>query len=143
MIVAEFDYIVVGAGSAGCVIASRLSERPDVRVLLIEAGSGERSRAMIVPNEWPDLLGSAADWAYETTDQADAGATAYPRGKTLGGSSSINAMAHVRGHRAIYDGGPRVALPAGASPSCCRTSNGQSRPKGVILHCVAPMARSG
>ena len=101
---AEFDYIVVGAGSAGCVIASRLSEQPEVRVLLIEAGSAERSRAMIVPNEWPDLMGSASDWAYLTTDQADAGATLYPRGKTLGGSSSINAMAHVRGHRAVYDG---------------------------------------
>jgi choline dehydrogenase len=99
----EYDYIVVGAGTAGCVLAARLSEDPDVRVLLIEAGGSERTRAMTVPNAWPGNLGSAADWAEFTVDQADAGPALYPRGKALGGSSAINAMAHVRGHRAVYD----------------------------------------
>jgi choline dehydrogenase len=100
----NYDYIVVGAGTAGCVLAARLSEDPGVRVLLLEAGDAERTRAMTVPNAWPENLGSAADWAQVTTKQADAGPAAYPRGKALGGSSAINAMAHVRAHPAVYDG---------------------------------------
>ena len=101
---AEYDYVVVGAGTAGCVIASRLSEDSGTSVLVLEAGRPERTRAMTVPSAWPENLGSAADWADMTTGQADAGRVAYPRGRALGGSSAINAMAHVRGHRAVYDG---------------------------------------
>jgi choline dehydrogenase len=100
----EYDYIVVGAGTAGCAVAARLSQDPAASVLLVEAGSGERTRAMTVPNEWPALLGSAADWASLAGDQAAIGNAVLPRGRTLGGSSTINAMAHLRGHRAIYDG---------------------------------------
>ena len=100
----EFDYIVVGAGTAGCVLAARLTQDPGTRVLLLEAGGGERTRAMTVPDAWPDLLGTAADWGDVTSAQADAGPVPYPRGKTLGGSGAINAMAHIRGHRAVYDG---------------------------------------
>ena len=99
----NFGYIVVGAGSAGCVVASRLSQDPGVRVLLAEAGGPERTRAMTVPGAWPENLGSAADWAGVTTPQAGAGPVAYPRGKALGGSGEVNAMAHIRGHRAVYD----------------------------------------
>jgi choline dehydrogenase len=102
--VTDYDYIIVGAGTAGCVLAARLSEDAGTRVLLLEAGSAERTRAMTVPDAWPELLGSEADWADVTTAQADAGATAYPRGRALGGSGAINAMGHVRGHRAVYDG---------------------------------------
>ncbi len=100
---AEYDYIVVGAGTAGCVVAARLTEDAATRVLLVEAGSLRRTRAMRVPNEWPANLGSAADWGDTTTAQADAGSAPYPRGRAAGGSSAINAMAHVRGHRALYD----------------------------------------
>jgi choline dehydrogenase len=99
----DFDYIVVGAGTAGCVLAARLSEQPDVRVLVLEAGSSARTRAMTVPNAWPENLGSAADWGEYTTPQASTGPVRYPRGRALGGSGAINAMAHVRGHRAVYD----------------------------------------
>jgi choline dehydrogenase len=102
--VTEFGYIVVGAGTAGCVLAARLSEDPGSRVLLLEAGGAERTRAMTVPDAWPELLGSAADWAGLTTAQADAGPVTYPRGRAVGGSGAINAMAHVRGHPAVYDG---------------------------------------
>jgi choline dehydrogenase len=99
-----YDYIVAGAGTAGCVLAARLSQDPAARVLLLEAGSFPRTRAMTVPNAWPENLGSAADWADRTTSQADAGPIRYHRGRALGGSGAINAMAHVRGHRAGYDG---------------------------------------
>ena len=100
----EFGYIVVGAGTAGCVVAAQLSEDASARVLLLEAGGLERTRAMTVPSAWPGNLGSAADWADVTASQADAGPIPYPRGRGLGGSGAINAMAHVRGHRAVYDG---------------------------------------
>jgi choline dehydrogenase len=101
--VEAYNYIVVGAGTAGCVLAARLSEEPGARVLLLEAGTAERTRAMAVPNAWPENLGSAADWGYVTTSQAEAGPLPYPRGRALGGSGAINAMAHVRGHPAVYD----------------------------------------
>ena len=100
----DFSYVVVGAGTAGCVVATRLSQDADVRVLLLEAGGSERARGMTMPNAWPDNLGSAADWANATTEQAEAGPVAFPRGRGLGGSGAINAMVHVRGHRAVYDG---------------------------------------
>lgn len=99
----DFDYIVVGAGTAGCVLGARLSEQRDVRVLVLEAGSPARTRAMTVPNAWPQNLGSAADWGEYTMPQAATGPVRYPRGRALGGSGAINAMAHVRGHRAVYD----------------------------------------
>ena len=99
-----YDYVVVGAGTAGCVLAARLSQDPAVQVLLLEAGSAERTRAMTIPNAWPENLGSEADWGNTTTAQAEAGPVVYPRGRALGGSSAINAMAHLRGHRAVYDG---------------------------------------
>jgi len=102
--VTEYDYIVVGGGTAGCVVAARLTQDASTRVLVLEAGSSERPAAMTVPDAWPQLLGTAADWAGVTTGQAEAGPVAYPRGRALGGSGAINAMAHARGHRAVYDG---------------------------------------
>ncbi|MCW2639031.1 MAG: glucose-methanol-choline oxidoreductase [Dactylosporangium sp.] len=101
----RFDYVVVGAGSAGCVLAARLSEDPQNRVLLLEAGAADGPDNMAVPPAWPTLIGSEADWGYATVPQPAAGGIArrYPRGKVLGGSSSINAMAFIRGHRTNYD----------------------------------------
>jgi choline dehydrogenase-like flavoprotein len=100
----DYGLIVVGAGTAGCVLAARLSADAGARVLLLEAGSAERTSAMSVPSAWPQNVGSAADWGYVTTGQAEAGQVPYPRGRALGGSSAINAMAHTRGHPAVYDG---------------------------------------
>lgn len=85
----EFDYIIVGAGTAGCVLAARLTEDPGTRVLLLEAGGSERTRTMTMPDAWPELLGSAADWADVTSAQADAGPVPYPRGRALGGSGAM------------------------------------------------------
>ena len=101
--VKEHDYIVIGGGTAGCVLAARFTEDPGIRVLLLEAGAADPLPAMAEPAAWPELIGSAADWAGLTTAQADAGELPYPRGRGLGGSGAINAMAHVRGHRAVYD----------------------------------------
>jgi choline dehydrogenase len=101
----SYDFIVVGAGTAGSVLATRLSEDPDVQVLLLEAGAADGPEMMSIPGAWPLLIGSDVDWGYRTVPQPGLGGDAipYPRGKVLGGSSAINAMFHLRGHRSAID----------------------------------------
>jgi hypothetical protein len=93
-----FDYVIVGAGSAGCVLANRLSADPSVRVLLLEAGPPDTLDTIRVPALWSGLFGSEVDWDYRLEPQPHyAGSDLYPRGgKTLGGSSAINAMVYIR-----------------------------------------------
>jgi choline dehydrogenase len=100
-----FDFIIVGAGSAGCVLANRLSGDPDTRVLLVEAGGQDSYPAIEQPGQWTRLLGTELDWAYPTTPEEalEGRALTWPRGRVLGGSSTINAMSYARGHRLNFD----------------------------------------
>jgi choline dehydrogenase len=100
-----YDYIVVGAGSAGCALASRLTEQPDINVLLIEAGLPDRKREIHIPAAFSKLFQSGVDWNFLTEPQGQLNGRRlyWPRGKMLGGSSSMNAMVYMRGARADYD----------------------------------------
>ena len=102
-----YDYTIVGAGSAGCVLARRLAQAGR-GVLIIEAGGPATLPAISVPPDWPQLQGSSADWRYVTAPQRHLGGRIipYPRGKVVGGSSAINALAYQRGHRAAFDRWP-------------------------------------
>jgi choline dehydrogenase len=104
-----YDFIVVGLGSAGCVMANRLSEDPKVKVLLLEAGPSqipaEIENRIETPALWPTLLGSAVDWSYHSVPQPGLSGreTFEPRGRLTGGSSNLYVLMHIRGHPSDYD----------------------------------------
>ncbi|GIH08443.1 putative GMC-type oxidoreductase [Rhizocola hellebori] len=102
----RFDYVIVGAGAAGCVLAHRLSADPAVRVALLEAGGPDKAQEIRIPAAFSKLFTTAYDWNYRTSKQSGLGDRElyWPRGKTLGGSTSINAQMWLRGQRADYDG---------------------------------------
>ncbi|HEY7929499.1 MAG TPA: GMC family oxidoreductase N-terminal domain-containing protein [Steroidobacteraceae bacterium] len=110
----HYDYIVVGAGTAGCVLANRLSARPDVRVLLLEAGGRDNWIWFHIPVGYLFAIGNPrSDWMFRTESEAGLHGRSlhYPRGKVVGGSSAINAMICMRGHAADYDGWRELGLP--------------------------------
>jgi choline dehydrogenase-like flavoprotein len=126
-----FDYIMVGGGSAGCVLAGRLRKTPNVQVCLLEAGPADRSVLIHCPAGLALMAKSGQlNWAL-----SEHGAAAgperprgyQPRGKVLGGSSSVNAMIYARGHRRLRPLGRRRATPAGAGTMCCPTSSGRAQ----------------
>jgi choline dehydrogenase len=101
-----YDYIIVGAGSAGCVLAARLTENSSAKVLLLEAGGPDTAREIRIPAAFSKLFKTAVDWNYSTEPEPylNNRKLYWPRGKVLGGSSSINAMIYIRGNAADYDG---------------------------------------
>lgn len=101
----SYDYAIIGAGSAGCVLAARLSEDAAARVLLLEAGSSDTHANIHIPAAFPNLFKTKWDWDYSTEPQKQLHdrQVYWPRGKMLGGSSSMNAMIYIRGHASDYD----------------------------------------
>lgn len=105
-----YDFVIVGAGSAGSVLANRLSENPAVRVLVLEAGNSQISpdieTRIQTPAAWPTLLGSEVDWGYRSVPQSALGGreTYEPRGKLPGGTSNLYVLMHIRGHASDFDG---------------------------------------
>ncbi|TBN56836.1 glucose-methanol-choline oxidoreductase [Glaciihabitans arcticus] len=108
---AAFDYIVVGAGSAGAAVAAGLSAGGDASVLLLEAGDADTKTEVHIPAAFSKLFRTTLDWNYDTEPQTTLGGRSiyWPRGRMLGGSSSLNAMMWVRGFAADYDGWARTA----------------------------------
>ncbi|HEY9623947.1 MAG TPA: GMC family oxidoreductase N-terminal domain-containing protein [Crinalium sp.] len=101
----QYDYVVIGAGSAGCVVVNRLTEDRETTVLLLEAGNPATKPEIQMPASWPSLLGSEVDWAYFTEPESylNGRKIFHPRGKVLGGTSSINGMVYIRGNRHDFD----------------------------------------
>lgn len=125
------DYVVVGTGSSGAVVAARLSERSSDSVIALEAGPEDKNQAVHIPAAFSKLFQTDLDWNYLTTPQPELGGRQifWPRGKMLGGSSSMNAMMWVRGFAADYDEWARAAGRAGRSPTSSGISSASNRSK--------------
>jgi choline dehydrogenase len=144
MMMQSYDYIIVGAGSAGCVLAHRLSEDSGVSVLLLEAGGEDSLPAIHAPNLWRTLQTSPVDWSYETAPQKalDGRSIKCPRGKVLGGSSSLNAMIYIRGNRHDYNHWHSLGNPGWAWPDVLpyfRKSERQARGESELHGAAGPL----
>ena len=115
-----YDFIVVGAGSAGSCVAYRLSENPAAKVLILEAGGSEIPANVYEAPIWYTLLGSSVDWGYQSVPQPGLGGrqSYEPRGKIPGGSSNLYIMMHIRGHRSDYDNWAHNGAPGWRYEDC-------------------------
>ena len=146
-----YDYVIVGAGSAGCVLAARLTEDPDISVLLLEAGPPDANENIHVPLGYLQLPGTEVDWDYcrrARARTATAAGSPLPRGRVLGGSSSINAMVYIRGNHRDYDewgvgrlglGRPLPLLPQGRGQRARRVRVARGR----RARCRSPTSAPG
>ena len=144
--IVEADYVVAGAGSAGCALAARLSEDPSTNVLLLEAGGKDTNPWIHVPvGYFKTMHDPRTDWCYRTEPESSLNgrSLAWPRGKVLGGSSSINGLLYVRGQPRTSTTGASSATPAGRSRTCCPTSSGPRTRSGGRTSGTAPAAPWG
>ena len=138
------DYVVVGGGSAGCVLANRLSADPDVRVTLIEAGGWDRNILIRMPAGFLGLMRTGiVNWRYSSEPQPSLGGRVLyaPRGKVLGGSSSINGMVYARGDPPTTIAGRSWATEAGPTTTACRCFRRPSDTTALPPRGAAPTAR--
>ena len=123
-----FDFVIIGAGTAGCLLANRLSADPATRVLLVEAGDDDRYPWIHIPVGYLRCIGNPrTDWRYRTEPESGLNGRdlLYPRGKVLGGSSSINGMIYMRGQARDYDGWAAITAPRANTPNfTVRVANG-------------------
>ena len=136
-------YVIVGAGSAGCVLASRLSENPAAQVVLIEAGPHDNAQEIHIPVSWPSLFKSGHDWDYDSEREPglDHRRVYLPRGKMLGGSSSMNAMVYIREPAPITTAGQGMARRVGLTTISSPTFAGQKPMNATRISSMANSAR--
>jgi len=143
----DFDFVIVGAGASGCVLANRLSADPSARVLVVEAGGPAAGPAVENPGQWTTLIGGELDWSYETEPEPGLNGRAirWPRGRAIGGSTAINAMAWVRGHRLCFERWSEAAGPDWAYEEVLpyfKRAEDNSRGASAYLGVGGPMAVS-
>ena len=140
-----YDYIIVGGGPAGCVLANRLSADPSIRVLLLEAGGSDRNPLFRMPAGFAKMTKGVASWGWSTVPQKhlDGRVVWYTQAKVIGGGSSINAQLYTRGNSKDYDAWVSDAGPSGgATERFCLTSSEVRTTRSFITPITAMAARS-